>query len=187
MFRARLHRQPVTFETVRQLAEIFCTSLTATAIRTVEYGDLPAILVCNGPRRREWFVCSSEVRNKIYLENRPGRGSIAEALLRGDRSDVEPREVGSDAWFTHGNAANHWVHEDSISVSDGSVLSLLWWKDERQLIQIDNEIEARGASRSDFRREECPHVWKRDRHCHREHGELCAAACVSRSLPASRQ
>lgn len=154
MFRARLHKQPVTFETGRELAEIFCTSLTATAIRMVDYGDLPAMLVCNGPRKREWFVCSSEVRNKIYLEHRPQRGSIAEGLLRGDKSDVEPREVRSDAWFTHRNAANHWVHEDSIQLSEGSVLSLLWWRDERQLIQIDNEIEARGAWRSDFRKED---------------------------------
>jgi Zn-dependent peptidase ImmA (M78 family) len=151
MFRTRLHRLPVTFETVRQIADVFCTSLTATAIRLVEYGDLPAILVCNGPRKREWFVTNSEVRSKIYLEGRPQKGSIAEALLRGDRSDMAPHEVRSDAWFDHRNAANHWVHEDSIPVSDGSVLSLLWWKDETQLIEIDNEIEARGAWRSDFR------------------------------------
>jgi Zn-dependent peptidase ImmA (M78 family) len=154
MFRSRLRRLPVTFETVRQIADVFCTSLTATAIRLVEYGDLPAILVCNSPRKWEWFVANSEVRGKIYLESRPQKGSIAEALLRGDRSDVAPREVRSDAWFNHRNAANHWVHEDSISVSDGSVLSLLWWKNEAQLIQIDNEIEARGAWRSDFRRDD---------------------------------
>jgi Zn-dependent peptidase ImmA (M78 family) len=153
MFRAHLHRMPVTFDTVRQLAGVFCTSITATAIRLVEYGELPAILVCNGPRKREWFVASSEVRGKIWLENIPGEGSIAEALLRGDRSDILPREVRTDAWFTHRNAANHWLHEDSIHVSDGSVLSLLWWKDETQLIEIDNDIEARGAWRSDFRRD----------------------------------
>jgi len=154
MFRVRLHRMPVTFDTVRQLAEIFCTSVTATAIRLVEYGELPAMLVYNGPRKREWFFTSGEVRNKIFPEERPEKGSIAEALLRGDRSDMTPREVRSDTWFTHRNAAGHWVHEDSISVSDGSVLSLLWWKDERQLIEIDNEIEAKGAWRSDFRRDD---------------------------------
>jgi Zn-dependent peptidase ImmA (M78 family) len=154
MFRARLHGMPIIFDTVRQLGDVFCTSLTATAIRLVEYGELPAILVCSGPREREWFVASSEVRGKIWLENIPGKGSTAEALLRGERSDILPREVRSDAWFTHRNSANHWVHEDSIAVSDGSVLSLLWWKDETQLIEIDEESEARGAWRSDFRKED---------------------------------
>lgn len=154
MFRARLHKIPVTFDSVRHLANLFCTSLTATAIRLVEYGELPAVLVCNGPQKREWFVVNSEVKGKIWLENRPGKGSIAEALLRGDRTDSSHREVRSDAWFNDRNADNHWVHEDSVPVSDGSVLSLLWWKDESQLIEIDDAIEERGTWRSDFRKDD---------------------------------
>jgi Zn-dependent peptidase ImmA (M78 family) len=154
MFRARLHQMPVTFQSVRQLATIFCTSRTATAIRMIEYGDLPAILVCNGPLKREWFVQSSEVKGKIWLENRPGKGSVAEALLRDTRTVISPREVRSDAWFNARNAANHWVHEDSVRASDGSILSLLWWKNESQLIEIDDEIEEKGAWRSDFRKDD---------------------------------
>jgi Zn-dependent peptidase ImmA (M78 family) len=154
MFRARLQKMPVTFESVRQLAAIFTMSLTATSIRLVEYGELPAVLVCNGPQKREWFVSNGEVKGKIWLEERPGKGSIAEALLRGERTDSSPREVRSDAWFNDRNAANHWVHEDSLLTSDGSVLSLLWWKDESQLIEIDNAIEARGSWRSDFRKDD---------------------------------
>jgi hypothetical protein len=99
-------------------------------------------------------VANGEVKGKIWLENRPLRGSIAEALLHGDQSDSSAREVRSDAWFSHRNAANHWIHEDSILVSVGSVLSLLWWKDESQLIEIDNEIEERAAWRSDFRKDD---------------------------------
>ena len=154
MFRPRAKGLPVTFDSVRQLADTFVTSLTATAIRLVEYGELPAILVCNSPREREWYVANGEVRGKIWLENRPLRGSIADALLRGDRSDISAREVRSDAWFSHRNAAKHWIQEDSILESDGSVLSLLWWKDESQLIEIDDEIEERAAWRSDFRKDD---------------------------------
>jgi Zn-dependent peptidase ImmA (M78 family) len=154
MFRARLQKMPVTFESVRQLAAIFTMSLTATSIRLVEYGELPAVLVCNGPQKREWFVSNGEVKGKIWLEDRPGKGSIAETLLRGERTDSSPRDVRSDAWFNDRNASNHWVHEDSLLTSDGSVLSLLWWKDESQLIEIDNALEARGAWRSDFRKDD---------------------------------
>lgn len=154
MFRARLQKMPVTFESVRQLGAIFTMSLTATSIRLVEYGELPAVLVCNGPQKREWFVSNGEVKGKIWLEDRPGKGSIAEALLRGERTDSSPRDVRSDAWFNDRNASNHWVHEDSLLTSDGSVLSLLWWKDESQLIEIDNALEARGSWRSDFRKDD---------------------------------
>lgn len=154
MFRAQQHRLPVTFDSVRQLAKTFCTSLTATAIRLVEHGDLPAVLVCNGPEKLEWFVPNPEVRGKVFLEKRPRNGSVAEAMLRGNRDEAGSREVRSDAWFNGRNAANHWVHEDSLMTSDGSVLSLLWWKDESQLVEIDNALEERGAWRSDFREEE---------------------------------
>jgi hypothetical protein len=74
MFRAQIHRRPVTFETVKDLGQLFSTSLTATAIRTVEYGELPAVLVCNSPQKREWFVAGGEVRNKLWLEPRPKNG-----------------------------------------------------------------------------------------------------------------
>lgn len=153
MFRARQRGLPATFETVQHLAKTFCTSLTATAIRLVEHGDLPAALVCNGPGKREWFVLNPEVRGKVFIENRPGRGSTAEAMLRGIQSETRAREVRSDTWFNDRNAASYWIYEDSLMTSDGSVLSLLWWKDESQLIDIDNAIEERGAWRSDYRQD----------------------------------
>jgi IrrE N-terminal-like domain len=151
MFRANASKRPIIFETVKDLGSLFCTSLTATAIRLVEYGDFPAILVCNGPEEREWYVSSSEVKSKIWLEARPGDGSLAYALLRGQAKSLPATEVRSDAWFNHRNAQNYWVHEDSLLLADGVILTLLWWKDETQLIDIDREIEERGAWRSDFR------------------------------------
>lgn len=151
MFRANVRKMPITFETVRGMADIFCTSLTATAIRLVEYGDFPSVLVCNGPTKREWWVPSGEVRNKIWLQDRPGRGSLAHSLLRGEAKSLQGKEVGSDVWFNHRNAQNYWIHEDSRLLADGIVLTLLWWKNETQLIDIDREIEERGAWRSDFK------------------------------------
>ena len=44
------------FDTVRELAAIFDTSLPATAIRLAEQGPLPTMLVCYSAAGREWFV-----------------------------------------------------------------------------------------------------------------------------------
>ena len=154
MFRASASKRPIIFETVKDLSKLFCTSLTATAIRLVEYGDFPAILVCNSPQKREWYVSSSEVRSKIWLEARPGDGSLAYALLRSQAKSLPAKEVRSDAWFNHRNAQNYWIYEDSQLLVDGIVLTMLWWRDETQLIDIDQETEERGAWRSDFRKEE---------------------------------
>jgi hypothetical protein len=154
MFRANVSKRPILFETAMDLAKLFCTSLTATAIRLVEYGDFPAILVCNSPQKREWYVSSGEVRSKIWLQDRPRYGSLAYALLRGEAKAIPAKDVGSDTWFNHRNAQNYWIHEDSKLLADGTVLTLLWWKDETQLIDIDREIEERGAWRSDYRTDE---------------------------------
>jgi len=45
----------------------------------------------------------------------------------------------------------YWVREDSLLIRDGVVLTLLWWRDESQLIDLDNAEENRGSGRSDFR------------------------------------
>ncbi|PKP68252.1 MAG: hypothetical protein CVT83_05905, partial [Alphaproteobacteria bacterium HGW-Alphaproteobacteria-5] len=44
-----------TFEVLDKLTSEFSTSMTATAIRLVEYGPEPAMLVCHGPLGRKWF------------------------------------------------------------------------------------------------------------------------------------
>lgn len=153
MFRQYASGRSITFETVQSLATTFCTSLTATAIRLIEYGDLPGMLICNSRGKREWFIASSDVKGKIWPEPQPGTGSIAHALLKGEGKSFQPKDVGSDEWLNHRNARNYWIHEDSRLLSNGIVLTLLWWKDEKQLIDIDNDVEERDSWRSDYRSE----------------------------------
>lgn len=55
MFVPRAKNREMTFETVRELATQFQTSLTATTIRLVELGSYPAMVVCSERARRIWF------------------------------------------------------------------------------------------------------------------------------------
>lgn len=131
---ARGHR-PV-FDDVRKLATEYDTSLTATAIRLVEHGPLPAMIVCNGADGRRWFFRSSIV--PLWPLKVPGTGSIASRLLRGARARSGPTEVDADDWIEHEDAKNFCVIEDSV-VAGASVLTLLWWKDEAQLLALDDD------------------------------------------------
>jgi len=45
------------------------------------------------------------------------------------------------------------VKEDSIFWSGGAALTLIWWEDERQLLDLDNFEEESGAWRSDGKRD----------------------------------
>lgn len=79
----------------------------------------------------------------IRLREEPGPDTIAYDLLRdGDPSDG-PVDVYANGWVDHEDASRYSIREDSIRMSlpDNSslVLSLLWWKDEKQLLDIEED------------------------------------------------
>jgi hypothetical protein len=152
IFRPLAKEYPVTFETVQKLAAIFKMSLSATAIRLVEYGSYPAMLVCNGPNGRLWFVASSTVEGRLWPVDQPGQWTRASALLSGRSRAEGPQDVRADEWIKSFRAEQYWVKEDSILWTGGTALSLIWWENERQLIDLDNFEEETGSWRSDGKR-----------------------------------
>jgi len=151
MFQPRARGLPVTFETVRKLAVAFMMSLTSTAIRLVEHGGLPSMLVCNSPQKKEWFVASPEVSGRLWPLVRPKQGSVASSLLGTAREGNGPIDVQCDNWINHPRADHYWIKEDSLRLKEGTVLSLLWWEDEQQLLDLDEYEERMGSRRSDGR------------------------------------
>lgn len=152
MFTPRARGLPVNFATVRKLAAVFEMSLTSTAIRLVEYGGLPAMLVCNNAQKREWFAASSGVKGRLWPLERPEQETSAFSLLKErSRRAAEPKDVRCDHWINHPRADRYWIKEDSLRLKEGSVLSLLWWEDEKQLLDLDEYEERQGTERSDRR------------------------------------
>jgi hypothetical protein len=153
MFRPLAEERPITFATVQELAQVFTTSLSATAIRLVEYGPYPAMLICNSQDERQWFVASSTVQNRLWPVDRPGQWTHASALLSGNARPQGPLNVRADQWIKNFRADQYWIKEDSILWTGHTVLSLIWWEDERQLIELDEFEEERDSWRSDGRRD----------------------------------
>jgi Zn-dependent peptidase ImmA (M78 family) len=139
MFVPRARAKNITFQTVDELAELFQTSRTATAIRLVRFGSYPSMVVCSSLNRgREWFVASSEIERRLWPVKVPGAESTAFKLLRGERVRDEPVDVDADAWIDTGDAADYVVREHSRKVTADLVLSLLWWKNEKQVMALDS-------------------------------------------------
>lgn len=153
LFRPLAKDRPITFATVQDLAQTFTTSLSATAIRLVEYGSCPAMLICNGADGRLWFVASSTVQGRLWPLDRPGQWAHAAALLSGNARPQGPLDVRADQWIKNFRADQYWIKEDSILWSGHTVLSLIWWENERQLIDLDDFEEERDSWRSDKRRD----------------------------------
>jgi Zn-dependent peptidase ImmA (M78 family) len=136
MFKPRAKNRPVTLAAVEDLAGVFRTSLTATAIRLVEHGSFPAMIVCNEPGRRKWFARGPDVPRELWPLEQPGRDSIAFDLLRGGAKGVGPIEVYANQWIDHPESHRYGVLEDSVKLSDNLVLTLLWWKNEKQILDL---------------------------------------------------
>ena len=148
MFKPRARNRPIFFETVRDLAEEFRTSLTATAIRLVTRGPFPAMLVCYSSTGREWFVRGPDIPGMIWPRDMPGKDTIAHDLLHGIPAGSGPIDTYADQWITRSGSERYSLREDSVCVSGDSILSLLWWKDETQLLDIEEEEERYAGRRS---------------------------------------
>jgi len=131
----------ITFRTVIDLCKKFETSITATAIRLVELGSFPAIVVCNNKKGRLWAYRGNDVPNVIQIRESPSGYTDAYDLLHGKVSSASPGETQASDWITHSRSRNYSIHEDSIKINDELVLSLLWWKNEKQLLDLDEDDE----------------------------------------------
>jgi len=129
------------FNVVKSLAQTFITSLTSTAIRLVECGPLPAMLVSYSDTGREWFVRGSGVPEQLWPAQKPRPNTYAFDLLRGAMERELQGEVPAEAWFDHQTAEGNDIHEHSFRTSYGDVLSLLWWKNEQMLIDLEEYEE----------------------------------------------
>ena len=65
--------------------------------------------------------------------------TIAYDILRDNVPASGSVDVAADGWFGHRDAGRYAVREDSVRISSESVLTLIWWKDERQLLDLEED------------------------------------------------
>jgi Zn-dependent peptidase ImmA (M78 family) len=140
MFSRDAKNREMTVATVRHLAEVYQTSLTATAIRLVEFGSFPAMVVCSESERRRWFKRGPDVPEVLWPHQRVSPMTVAHDIFKGKAAaSPGPMDVSADAWFGHHDARQYSVREDSIRIAGELVLTLLWWKDESQLLDLEGD------------------------------------------------
>ena len=122
-----------SFETLERLTEEFSTSMTATAIRFVEYGPEPAMLVCHAPRGRKWFSRPRHIPERWFPRDDLDADSSAFEVLHGDLRRSRRTLVGADAWFDRRGADRFELYEQTLKVADDEILTLLIFKDDEML------------------------------------------------------
>jgi hypothetical protein len=132
LFRPRVRElKRITFETVETLANEFEVSLTATAIRLVETGIEPAIVVQHKGLRRSWFAAGPDVPSIWFPKEELEADSMALPILYGKLLKSQMKAVPAETWFEGRHAQSGSVHEQTIRTADGQVLSLIVFRDSR--------------------------------------------------------
>ena len=141
LFEPRARRGAVTIDTVQLLAQEFQTSLIATAIRVAELCGRPALVACYDKTGRRWFRRSRDLPAAFWPVRELQPDSEAYDLLsREARAGAKSRPslTPADLWIDQKDAGDYGVIEQSVVIADGTVLTLLWWKNERQIVELDD-------------------------------------------------
>lgn len=118
-------QQPkLTVQSVEELAGAFRTSFTATAIKMIDAGPVPAILVCHGPTGRKWFRRHRDVPDRWFPQDTLDSESYAQDVLTGKIERSHCAKIGADAWFDRYEASRYEIVEQSIRIGE-NVLTFL--------------------------------------------------------------
>lgn len=126
----------VTLDAAQELAEAFNTSLTATAIRLVEKGPEPSMLICHEREGRKWFTRGREVPSRWFPRAELDADSYAFDVMFGDEQKSRFALIGADAWFDRWDAGKFELYEQSIRISADEILTLLVFKDDLMLKDV---------------------------------------------------
>lgn len=124
----------LTFSLVREVAEGFTASFTASAIRIIESNEFPCLLVCHGPQGRKWFRRSQDLPNRWFPQGQLETDSPAFNIVFGQAADNhKPVKVPAQAWFDRREAEEFEVFEQSIRLNRQESLSIITIFDEKML------------------------------------------------------
>lgn len=136
MFKPAAKGKPMTFEAVAELARTFKVSNMATAIRLVQMGSYPAMVVCYGIEGRRWYSAGLDIPLDLYPLRELSHDTEAFDLLFGKVDRTRPRMADAASWIAYRRSYRYSIYEHSIRISDDAILALLWWKDESQLADL---------------------------------------------------
>jgi Zn-dependent peptidase ImmA (M78 family) len=115
----------VDFRPIKQIAQEFKASLTATAIRFVRFCPERCAVVFSKDSRVKWFYKSDDWDAFIPIGSKLDERTSAFSFFKGDKLPEEPIEVDADAWVD-GDGLEEIVEHSVGSKYLNFVLSILW-------------------------------------------------------------
>jgi hypothetical protein len=104
-----------------------------SALRVLDYGPEPAVLVCHGIGGRRWFRRGKGIPDRWFPRDELDAESNAFEALHCGLERPLPFVIGADAWFERREAERYEVFEQTVSAGGGDILTLLTFKDAEML------------------------------------------------------
>lgn len=126
LFKHRCDRNRPSLRDIAELAQVFDTSLTATAFRFVLFAPEPCAVVHSTDGCVDWLDWSADFRPGIRKKTKLDGRTYAGDLFAGKQVDDRPSAVDGSAWSDMSWVADIDLYEHSRKVSARSVLTFLW-------------------------------------------------------------
>lgn len=119
------------FNLVKYLSENFNTSITATAMKLVEYGQYCIALIASEDNKIKWFNRDREFR--LFLKNRGstlGSDSYAYKFFNSGEKNNNVHEVFADNWITNVSQEELIMEHTFFSDHYNYTLTIIWREDD---------------------------------------------------------
>jgi hypothetical protein len=131
---ATLKFSKLYWSSIKELAELFSSSISATAIRIFSMPVFAGMVVCHRKGGREWFQRSPNVPSKWFPRDELDcRSSAMNVLFGALKEDSNPKKISAQAWFETPDASAYEIQEQSIKIDSSTILTLLVFSDQRML------------------------------------------------------
>jgi Zn-dependent peptidase ImmA (M78 family) len=121
----------LTLSAARELADEFCTSLTATLFKMTGLNRFPMMIVCHNKERRRWFEPSKMIQPWWRPVKTLDRQTFAaDMLFNGAAEQNFPRKMPADAWFDFKGCDRFEVEEQSFLLPNEEIMTVLKLPDE---------------------------------------------------------
>lgn len=132
MFKSRVTKvKRPTLAAVREVADEFGVSDTATLLKLIDMDQFPIMVVCHNKERRRWFHRAPMIPGWWFPRDDLDHESFAFEMLFGSANESSyPQKVGADAWFAFRGVDRFEVQEQSFRLPNDEVLTVLTLPDE---------------------------------------------------------
>ncbi len=116
----------VTLDAAREVSDEFYASLTATLLKIALSDEFPIVIACYNKTKRRWFERAPMIQPWwLPLRALDRQTFAADMLFNGAAEENFPRKMPADAWFDFKGSDRFEVTEQSFSLPDEEIMTLL--------------------------------------------------------------